>query len=447
MSLSDHIQQLKKIVGNAHVITNDKEKESYETPWRGDKGKAAFVLRPHNTDEVSACVAYLVQHKIPFIPQSGNTGLVGASTPDQTGTQVIINLERLNHIQDINKINRSAHVGAGIRLSKLNMAAEKDHLFFPIDLSADPCLGGMIATNTGGSRLLKYGGVRENLLGLKAVLRDENGTILDLINPLHKNNTGFDTKQRFIGTGGVNGIITECVVSLSSLPQQQATAILIPKNLHAVPNILVVLEKIFGDNLSAFEGISGNAIKAAFDHNPDLKNGFGNNIPDYACLIELNRAWTKRDYETSLEETLQIELQNVMEENNDLLSDVLFGNGNDHWALRHSISEGVQQSGKLVSFDVSFTRDKAINFLIEMQNALPQQFTDIIICDFGHIGDGAMHFNLVINPDDNRLENPDFIPSLREWVLDRVVYDFNGSFSAEHGIGPLNQVAYDKYKL
>ena len=170
--MTDHVSALKDIVGEAHVLTEPSDKVAYEEPWRGDKGLASFVVRPRTTEEVSQVVAYMTENNVPFIAQSGNTGLVYGSTPDQNGTQAVLSLNRLTDIFSVNASNRSVHVGAGARLSAVNEALEPEDQFVPIDLGSDPCLGGMVSTNTGGSRLLKYGGMRENTMGLKVVLRD-----------------------------------------------------------------------------------------------------------------------------------------------------------------------------------------------------------------------------------------------------------------------------------
>jgi FAD/FMN-containing dehydrogenase len=272
-----------------------------------------------------------------------------------------------------------------------------------------------------------------------------DGDILDLNTKLHKKNTGLDLKQLFIGTGGQYGIITECVVKLSYRPQQTATSLIIPDRNEAIPQLLQKVEKSFGDHLSAFEGMSKNAIEAAFAHHPTgLKNAFANGIPDYVCLIELSRTWALREGETSLDEVLQAGLANIIEEEG-LIKDALFGRPEEHWQLRHALSEGVQKSGTMIGFDISFARDQAVMFRSFMQKALPEKFPNIKICDFGHIGDGAMHFNLVLDPHDKRLKQKDFVSTLKNWVFEKVVKDFNGCFSAEHGIGPNNLMAFENY--
>lgn len=447
MTTQNHTDNLEKILGQSGVLRADDDLGRYEIGARGDAGKAAFVLRPTTTKETALAVAYCVQNNIHIIPQSGNTGLVGGSIPDDSGAQAILSLERINTVFEIDPTNKSAHIGAGIRLSALNQACEAHGLFFPVDLSADPCLGGMIATNTGGGRFLKYGGVRENVLGLKVVLADAQGTVLDLLCPLYKNNTGIDLKHVFIGTSGALGIVTEAIIKLTPIPQQSATALLIPSDIGMISPLLRALEMRCGDHLSAFEYMSGESMSHALAHAPSLQNPFsgGEDIPPYALLIELSRTWNARAQERSLDDMMQDILAEIWELPDAPLADAIIAPPQKLWALRHAISEGVQKSGKLYAFDISFKRGDVTQFLVHMQHALPARFSNISICDFGHIGDGGVHFNLVVARDDARAQDPAFEKSLRDFVYDVVVTQFKGSFSAEHALGRKNQPYYDLY--
>ena len=446
MSVENHLQNLRHLLGDQGVLSAPEDLSAYEGGARGDRGKAAFALRPADTDAVSKAAAYCARHSIALIPQSGNTGLVGASVPDESGTQAVMSLERMRDIFDIDAANRSAHIGAGVRLSALNAALEEHGLFFPVDLSADPCIGGMVSTNTGGSRLMRYGGVRENTLGLKVVLVDEDGTVLDVLCPLHKNNTGLDLKHIFIGTGGTFGIVTEAVVKLAPLPRQSATALLVPSRDEDVVFLLGEIEAYCGALLSAFEGMSGEAMRRALAHAPSLSNPFGqDDIPDYALLIELSRSWEPRESEQSLDSILELMLEDLWGRDHSPLADAVLVPPDKLWALRHALSEGVQKSGKLYAFDISFKRGDAMRFRAQMLEDLPRLYPDVAICDFGHIGDGGMHFNLVIPKNDPRGNDPDFEEDLRDWVYARVVEDFNGSFSAEHGLGRKNQRYFERY--
>ncbi|ASY70891.1 FAD-dependent oxidoreductase [Sinorhizobium fredii USDA 205] len=441
-----HIDALTKLLGDKGIVTRPEDMEAYETGARYDRGRAAAVLRPATTAEASAAVSYCVRNGIALIPQAGNTGLVSGSTPDGSGSEAVLSLDRLTRRFELDLDNRSVRVDAGFRLSDLNRKLEEHDLFFPIDLGADPRLGGMIATNTGGSRFLKYGDVRRNTLGLKVVLADAAGTVLDLDCDLRKNNTGVDWKQIFIGTSGVFGIVTECVLNLERLPKQVATAFLVPASGAQVLPLLNAMEERLGAYLSAFEGMSKNAIAAAFAHVPSLKNPFqGGNIPDYVILAEIARTWAPREEEQPLDAVLETVLAEIWELQEALLADAFVGPPHETWALRHALSEGVKHLGKLVAFDLSFRRGDIMAFCDHMKAEMPETFPGVTVCDFGHIGDGGVHFNLVVAKDSPLLTDPSFEQRLREWVFTVAVEQYRGSFSAEHAIGRRNQAYYDFY--
>lgn len=446
MHHAKHIAALRALIGESAILTEPADMAAYETGARYDRGRAAFVARPASTEQVSAVVAYCVRHGIHFVPQSGNTGLVSGSTPDASGTQAVLSLERLNGTFELDVANRTVRVGAGMRLSELNGRLEDSGLCFQIDLGADPRIGGMVSTNTGGSRFLRYGDVRRNTLGLKVVLADAEGTVLDLASELRKNNTGMDLKQLFVGTCGSFGVITECVLNLEPVPRQSATALLVPSSPDSVSDLLVAVEASLGNYLSAFEGMSGNAIRAAFDHVPSLRNPFqGGVVPDFVILMEITRSNAPRRGEQTLDEILETALEDIWEGEGQLLSDAFVGPPHEVWAMRHALSEGVKHRGRLIAFDLSFRRGDVMRFLELMKLELPRKFADVSICDFGHIGDGGVHFNLVVPRDDARISDGAFENSLRAWVLDTAVHQFGGSFSAEHAIGRKNQAFYDRY--
>lgn len=441
-----HITALTGILGAAGILTSGCDMEPYQTGARYDLGKAAIVLRPQTIEQVSATVAYCVANCIPLIPQSGNTGLVSGSTPDETGAQAVLSLDRMARRFDLDLDNRSLTVDAGVRLSEVNQRLAAHGLFFPVDLGADPMMGGMLATNTGGSRFLRYGDVRRNTLGATVVLGNSEGTILDLTSGLRKNNTGLDWKQIFIGTSGVFGIITECVLNLEPLPQQVATAYLVPAGSERVMPLLREMEARLGTYLSAFEGMSRNALAAALDHVPSLRNPFpGGAIPDYVILAEVSRSWAPRDGEQSLDMVLQGALGDIWESDASLLADAFIGPPHEMWMLRHALSEGVKHTGKLIAFDLSFRRGDIMTFCDRMRQEMPGRFPDVTICDFGHVGDGGVHFNLVVPRGSVAATDVDFEKQLRDWVFSVAVDDYNGSFSAEHAIGRKNQTYYDLY--
>lgn len=440
-----HVETLGAMLGEKAVMFGD-DAASYEDGARYDKGRASFVVRPATTKEMSQAVSYCVRHGIHIIPQGGNTGVVAASTPDSSGTQAVISIDRLARSLKLDVDNRSVAVDAGFLLSDLNAALETEGLFFPIDLGADPRLGGMLSTNTGGARFLKYGDARKNTLGMKVVLADAEGTILDFGRELRKNNTGIDWKQIFIGTSGSLGIITECVLNLERRPRQSAAALLVPSSAGHVMSLLRAMETRAGGYLTAFEGMSANAIKATLHHIPSLRNPFENReIPDYVILAELTRTWDLRDNEQTLDSVLETVLAEMWELQEAPLADALFGSAHEMWALRHAISEGVRQMGKLVAFDLAFRRGDVMTFCERMKAEIPARFPGVAVCDFGHIGDGGVHFNLVADRASGVAADASMEGQLRDWVYDVVVNDFDGSFSGEHAIGRRNQAYYDKF--
>ena len=434
------------MLGEKGLLAGSHDMAAYEAGARYDTGRAAFVARPASTAEVSRVVAYCTKNGIALVPQSGNTGLVSGSTPDESGTQGVLSLDRMGRTFELDRVNRTVRAGAGMRLSDLNAKLEEHGLFFPIDLGADPRLGGMISTNTGGSRFLRYGDMRHNTLGLTVVLANEEGTVLDLSSALRKNNTGVDWKQLFIGTSGTFGVVTECVLNVEPLPRQTATALLVPASSEDVPTLLVALEDALGSYLSAFEGMSRNALRAAFDHVASLRNPFhGGIVPDFVILLEVSRSSPPRGGEQPLDALLEEALAVIWEREDAPLADAFVGSPHETWALRHALSEGVKHCGRLIAFDLSFRRGDIMRFLGQMKAEMPKRFDGLTICDFGHIGDGGVHFNLVVAKDDPRLGDPGFESALRDWVIAVTVEEFGGSYSAEHAIGRKNQIFYDRY--
>ncbi len=422
------------------TLSDPKEMAGYLQGVRGETGKSPVVFLPETTAQVCDCVRYCGQENLRFVPQSGNTGLVGASVPDTSDAMAVLSLSRLRERFELDLANRSLRVSAGFRLSEVNDRLADHGLFFPIDLGSDPMIGGMVATNTGGGRFLRYGDVRRNVLGLTVVL--DGGEVLELGSPVRKDNTGPDWKHMHIGTSGWYGTVTEAILNLEPVVTEQATAIVVPASNDAMLTLLRHLETRVGPLLSAFEFMSRAAIGHTFDHASALKNPFARGeIPETALLIELSRP-TKAPWDTPLEEVLEAVLAEAWERPEAPIADALFGRPEEIWALRHALSEGVKSAGPLIAFDLGFTRDKVIAFRADMARKLAQDFPMIEVCDFGHLGDGGLHFNLIKTDGPNE---PGFERALRDYVVKQVVEVYGGSFSAEHGIGPKNLRYYEAY--
>lgn len=440
----EHIEQLSALLGPEGLLTDRTEMVAYESGARYDKGRAAFVARPRHTEAASAVVAYCAKHSIPLVPQSGNTGLVAGSTPDASGTQGVLSLERLHSIFELDSDNRSLRVDAGFRLSEINARLAPHGLFFPVDLGADPMAGGLVANNTGGSRFLKYGDVRRHTLALTVVLGD--GVVLDLGAGLRKNNTGPDWKQLFIGTAGAFGIVTQCVFNLERLPCQVATAYLVPSSPDHAIALLTAMEQRLGAYLSAFEGMSGEAIRHALAHGETLRNPFpGGAVPEFVILAEVSRSWNRREAEQPLEAVLMDTLADLWDRPDAYLRDAFVGAPAEMWALRHALSEGLKSAGYVIGLDLSFRRSDVAKFRRHMRDILKSEFPAVEICDFGHIGDGGIHFNLLLPREPDGSTNQMLVETLRERAVTIAVEEYGGSFSAEHGLGRHNQHFYDRY--
>ncbi|SLN71829.1 hypothetical protein TRL7639_04277 [Falsiruegeria litorea R37] len=239
--------------------------------------------------------------------------------------------------------------------------------------------------------------------------------------------------------------MTEAVLNLERLPQQSATALVVPSSGTAVFDILNALETALGSQLSAFEGMSGNAMCHALKHAPGLRNPFARgDIPDLAILVEVTRTWAPRAEEQDIDTLLETCLAEAWELPTEPLADALIGRPEQTWALRHALSEGVKHAGHLFAFDLAFERGTLTDFLDHMRSALPVKFPELQICDFGHYGDGGVHFNLS-RPGGPPSDLAAYETRLRDWVIDITVRQFGGSFSAEHGVGRKNQAYFDAY--
>ncbi len=438
---STELDALIQIVGHDGLIVSATEKLPYETAARYGTGTACAVVRPADAAQVSALMRFCGDRKLPFVPQSGNTGLVLGSTPDASGRELVISLERLRGTQ-IDVDDRTVTVGAGVRLSALNSILDPHGLCLPIDVGSDPMIGGMVATNTGGARFLRYGDMRRHVLGLEVVLPDESGTVLKLGGALRKDNARLDLRQVFIGSCGALGIITSATLEVQPKRRQSAAALLIPRDEAAILELMRAFEAAAGETLSAFEGMSRAALHYAFAHVPNLRNPFPEGIPAYAILVELATVAARRPGDAGLEATLESIVTGLAEQDSSPLADALFGPPERLWAIRHSLSEGLRAHGPVLGLDLSFRRSQVMAFRHAALRLVAADFSEYEVCDFGHIADGGVHFNLLCHrPEESALRKH----ALRDRLIALAVGEFGASFSGEHGIGRANQETYDLY--
>jgi FAD/FMN-containing dehydrogenase len=433
---------LRDLLGADAVLTEPHELVRYEQGWRYGQGQALVAVRPSSTKDVSRVLAFAAERGIRVVPQGANTGLVGGSTPDASGEMLVLSLERLSRLLEIDDVDRTVTAGGGVLLSQLDAALAEKGLLFPIDLGADPTLGGMVATNAAGTRVLRYGDLRQNLLGVEVVLVD--GTVLDLMTALRKNNTGLDVKQLFVGTSGVFGVVTRAVIRVVPRPAQRSTALVGVASGEAVLRLLFQLEQGLGDVLSAFEVVSAEALAPVFRYQPRLRSPFGEKLPPYTVLVELSTTLSAE--RLALEDLLESTLGELLEgEGGESITDVFPGKPAELWDIRHHVSESHRHEGEVLGFDISVPRSSMAEFVDAARELVAAKYPFLRICDFGHWGDGGVHLNLVWKKEDAPRPTPELKAELQPLLYDLAVTRFRGSFSAEHGVGPHNQPFYDRY--
>lgn len=436
------LDRLGQIVGPANLQTDAAALKPALTDWRGRyTGRALAMALPGSTAEVSAVVAACRQAGVPIVPQGGNTGLVGGATPDDSGRALIVGLRRLRRIREVDAGNNTLTVDAGCLLAEVQAAAEAAGRLFPLSLAAEgSCtIGGNLATNAGGVQVLRYGNARELCLGLEVVLPD--GTVLDALRGLRKDNTGLDLKQLFIGAEGTLGLITGAVLKLFPRPTATATAWLALPDAAAAVDILSAAQGRFGSRVTACELLSRPVLDLVFRHFPALRDPLPDASP-WVLLLELSDGGADDVLRDALGEFVAGMLDNAV---SDAAIAQSSAQARAFWQLRETAPEAEKREGISVKHDVSVPVSRVPEFLALTGASLPKAFPGARILAFGHVGDGNLHYNVCHQRVE---ENPAFIA--RQAEVNRHVYDIvqalGGSISAEHGIGQLKRDQLLRYK-
>ncbi len=426
------IEDLRAAVGAAQVLTGA-DMARHARDWLGKyQGAPVAVVRPGSTAEVAACVRVAAAHGVPVVPVGGNTGLVGGT---MTTGGVMVSLERMNRIRAVKRDARLVVAEAGVILSRLHDAAEAEGLYFPLWFGArgSAMLGGVLSTNAGGSNVLRYGSTRGLCLGLEVVLSD--GRVLDLMGELHKDNSGYDLKQMFIGAEGTLGIITAAVMKLVPLPRAHATATLAARS---VPDALVLLNRMqeaTGGRVEAFEFMPRSYSERLREARPDLGLAF-DHMPEVTILIEAAttvpaEAEPDATGEVPLVALLERVLAGMLEEG--LVTDAVIARSEQQrramWARREAAAELCLGLGPIVDTDVCLPLDRVEAFLVQVLARLEALDPGARSLTVAHLGDGNLHFTVFPTGDDAVLKD-----RVLELVED-AVEELGGSFSAEHGVG------------
>jgi D-lactate dehydrogenase (cytochrome) len=439
----EFLSACRNILGANHVITAPEDMEAFLNDWRGRfTGRAAAVLRPANTRELASIVALCAQEQVPVVPQGGNTGLVLGSVPDTTGNAVVVSLKRMNRIRAIDLINNTMTVEAGSILEEVQNAASDAGRLFPLSLAAEgSCtIGGNLATNAGGTAVLRYGSMRDLCLGLEVVTAD--GQVWNGLRGLRKDNTGYDLRNLFIGAEGTLGIITAAVLKLWPQPKVQVTAMVGLNTPDDALRLLAMAQATCAASLTGFELMSQFSLSLVTKHFPHMRLGFSQEHPQYV-LLEISGSESE-EHATAMLETL---VSDAME--NDVLSDAIVASSiaqsKTLWSLREHITLAQAAEGKHVKHDVSVPISSIAEFIGKTDALLQDAFPGCRMVTFGHLGDGNLHYN-VSAPEG--VADEAFIR--HQDAINRIVHDstvqFGGSISAEHGLGMLKREEIKRYK-
>jgi len=404
-------------------------------------GKALAVVLPRTVEQISRTLRYCNEHRIGVVPHAGNTGYCGGATPDESGQQVVLSLRRLNRIRSVDPLNYSLVAEAGCILADVQRAADDVERFFPLSLGSEgTCqIGGNLSTNAGGLSVLRYGMMRELVLGLEVVLAD--GRVFSSLSALRKDNTGYDIKSLFLGAEGTLGIITAASVKLFPKLRSSATAFAAVPNPRAAVDLLARLREASGDRVSSFELVPRIGVDLTTQHIPGVTDPLQKPY-DWYVLCELSSARGAEPLETVMEEALGSALEDGL-----VLDAALSRNERERaalWKIRESIPEAQRIDGANIKHDISVTITALPDFVERAAAWIQTNVPDGRLVCYGHVGDGNLHFNLNQTPGSDRNT---FLA--REPVIKRAVHDFvrefGGSFSAEHGIGRLKVEELEHY--
>jgi len=440
------LDALTQALGTDALLHSDADTAGYTEDWRGRyKGPALCVALPGNTQQVADIVRLCNAHATPVLPQGGNTSLCGGAVPDADGKPpVIVNLARMRKIRRVDAANNSMEVEAGCVLATVQQAAAAEGRLYPISLGAEgSCqIGGTIATNAGGTGVLRYGNTRDNILGLEVVLPD--GAVWNGMTALRKNNTGFDLKHLFIGAEGTMGIVTAAVLKLHPLPTAHAVAWLAPDSPQAALDILGLFQRACGSRLSAFEMIDSNQLDIVMTHVPGRKNPLAGAHP-WHVLVELSDTGSGAE----LQDLLQQILEQASEQN--LLHDAVIASNDTQraalWEVRHSVSEGNKKAGVGLTTDSAVPVASVPHFIEAATAAVRRLVPDLPVLIVAHLGDGNVHFIPFFTFDAwQALPLRDAMAAEIRRAVNDVADALGGTFSAEHGVGRTSLAEMAHYK-
>ena len=443
MTHTELLDTLRHLVGEAHVLTQG-DLSAYEQDWRKRaRGKALAVVRPANTQEVAAVVRACAQAKVSIVPQGGNTGLVVGSVPDTSGQQVVLSLLRMNAIRTVDADNMTLTVEAGCVLQQVQQVAEQAGFLFPLSLAAEgSCtIGGNLASNAGGTQVLRYGNARELCLGLEVVTAQ--GEVWHGLSGLRKDNTGYDLRNLMVGSEGTLGIITAATLKLFPMPAARLTAWAAVPSVQQAVTLLGMAHQQLGAGLTGFEMMGQFALHLVDKHFPQLRVPLWQDSA-YCVLLENSDNESEQHARERFERLLETAFEAgcvsdaVVAEN--------LSQAKNLWHIRESISLAQAEEGLNIKHDISLPISAIADFVQHTDAQLAQHSPGVRVVNVGHLGDGNLHYNVQAPEGVNAA---DFLrtqeTAINQWVYD-AVKRFGGSISAEHGVGSLKSHTLPDYK-
>ena len=443
MNPCDALDRIKQVVGPTGWLADPADMAPYLEEARGlYHGAARAVIRPASTAEIAEIVRLCAASRLPIVPQGGNTGLCGGAVPWEDGSAIVMSLGRLNRVRAIDPLDFTITVEAGCILADIQHAAAEADRLFPLSLGAEgSCqIGGNLSTNAGGIAVLRYGTMRDLTLGLEVVLPD--GQVWDGLRRLRKDNTGYDLKQLFIGAEGTLGIITAATLKLFPRPREIETAFLGLARVDDAMALFARARAASGDQLTAFELIPRIGLDMAMRHVASVSDPLASPHPWYA-LLEVSSAQTDSGLRGALEAFLVDSMNAGLVQDGVIASST--AQARDLWRIREGMVEGQKFEGGSIKHDVSVPVSRVAEFIKRAIAAVEARLPGIRALAFGHVGDGNIHFNL---SQPVRADTAVFMARWAEFnrLVHDLVRDFDGSISAEHGIGRMKREELPRYK-
>jgi FAD/FMN-containing dehydrogenase len=392
------------------------------------------IQRPASTDQVAAAVRLCEQYRYTVVSPDSGCELGGPANQGTDNGQVLLSVERMDRIETFDHMNRSIQVEAGVRASQLRKFLAGHGLWMPFDVGGDPSVGGMIESNAGGSRFLRYGSMRCAVLGLEVVLSD--GSVFDAMQDARRQTIAIDPKQVFIGAGGALGIVTRATLEAQLMQHVRATFLLVPQQGYpGLSDVLLRVEKLYGDSLTALESLSGESIRLALREFPELQAPFApDRVPDHVALIEI--ASSSRSSAEQLRQNFGETLEMLKRQR--VLSEVYSDDRGEFWTLRTAIGDVVKSQPTMLAFDTSFSRSRLVAFRQALMSLVQERYAGVVAADYGHFADGSLHIRLIV-PEGVK---PDFPPArlrrMHDDIVDLVVNRHAGTITADESTGALS---------